>query len=119
MPPAIASLVIFVGIAGLFYLDRDKGARISGTLWLPAIWLFLISSRPASLWLGVSPMAAGDATQAYIEGSPFDRNIFIAMILIALGVIVARSNKLTPLLQKNAVLLLYFSFCLISIVWSD
>jgi exopolysaccharide production protein ExoQ len=120
MPPVIASIIFAIGILGLFWLDRDKTVRMSKALWIPAVWLFLISSRPASLWLGMSPNLKGvDATEAYVEGSPFDRNVFIFLLLAALAVLVARSGRVGSLLRKNAPILLYFSFCAVSIVWSD
>src|SRR5205823_1135255 len=120
MPPAIASIIFTIGILGLFYLDRDKTGRMSKALWIPAAWLFLISSRPTSLWLGMSPNFKGvDATEAYVEGSPIDRNVFIFLLLAALAVLVARSGRAGPLLRKNVLILLYLSFCAVSIVWSD
>jgi O-antigen ligase len=123
MPPTIASIIVMIGILGLSYLDRDKTVRMSKALWIPAVWLFLISSRPVSLWLGMGPiygvLKGVDATQAYVDGSPLDRNIFIFLMLAALPVLVARSEKVGPLLQKNVLILLYLSFCAVSIVWSD
>jgi exopolysaccharide production protein ExoQ len=120
MPPAIAFIIFTIGILGLFYLDPDKSVRMSKALWIPAVWLFLISSRPVSLWLGIAPDFKGvDATEAYVEGSPVDRNVFIFLLLAALAVLVARSGRVGPLLRKNILILLYFSFCAVSIVWSD
>lgn len=120
MPPIIASIIFTIGICGLFYLDRNEDSRVSKALWIPAVWLFLISSRPASLWLGMAPNLKGaDATEAYVEGSPLDRNVFLFLLLAALAVLVARSVKVGPLLRKNSLILLYFAFCAASIVWSD
>jgi exopolysaccharide production protein ExoQ len=120
MPPAIASIVYTIGILCLFYLDRDKTVRMSKALWIPAVWLFLISSRPASLWLGMSPNFKGlDATEAYVEGSPIDRAVFFFLLFSALAVLVARMDRVGPMLRKNVLILLYFSFCAVSIVWSD
>ena len=56
MPPIIASIIFTIGIIGLFYLDRHQDRRVSQALWIPAVWLFLISSRPLSLWLGMAPV---------------------------------------------------------------
>jgi O-antigen ligase len=120
MPPAIASIVYTIGILGLFYLDRYEESRVSKVLWIPAVWLFLISSRPVSLWLEIAPnFLAVDATEAYVEGSPIDRNVFIFLLLAALAVLLARSGRVGPLLRKNVLILLYFSFCAVSIIWSD
>jgi len=59
-----------------------------------------------------------DATQAYEEGSPFDRAVFLVLLLAALAVLILRSEKVKRLLQRNMPILLYFSFCAISILWS-
>ena len=120
MPPAIATIVFTVGILGLFYLVRGRGSRMSKGLWLSAIWIFLICSRPPSMWLGMSQNVSGvDATQAYEEGSPFDRAVFLILLVAALVVLVSRSEKVKRLLQRNMPILLYFSFCAISILWSS
>jgi exopolysaccharide production protein ExoQ len=120
MAPTLASIIFTIGILGLFHLDRNQGTRMSKALWIPAAWLFLISSRPASLWFGMSPDLKGvDATAAYVEGSPFDRNVFFFLLLVALAVLVSRAGRAEPLLRKNGLILLYFSFCAVSIVWSD
>jgi exopolysaccharide production protein ExoQ len=118
MPPAIASIIFTVGILGLFYLDRDKTVRMSKALWIPAVWLFLISSRPVSLWLGVSPDTSLDAAAAYVEGSPLDRNVFTLLLFAVIVVLAARNGRVGPLLRKNAPILLFFSFCAASILWS-
>ena len=57
MPRAVATVIYAVGILGLFYLDRDEDSRMSKALWIPAVWLFLTSSRGVSLWLGMAPGA--------------------------------------------------------------
>src|SRR6185437_11929701 len=119
MPPVIAAIIYSIGILGLFYLVRDLGSRMSKGLWVPAIWLFLICSRPPSIWLGMQGNLSGvDATQAYEEGSPFDRAVFLVLLLAALAVLILRSEKVKRLLQRNMPILLYFSFCAISILWS-
>jgi len=55
MPPQIATLLFVVGIAGLFWLDRDRSVRVSKALWLPVIWLAIDGSRPVSAWLEMNP----------------------------------------------------------------
>lgn len=122
MAPALFSIICWTGIAGLFYLDRDKKApRPSLALLIPTVWLFLNSTRSLSAWLGVSGpnLAAANAAQAYAEGSPFDRNVIAFLQLAALAVLLARSSKVQGLLRKNVLILMYFSFCLASLIWSD
>ena len=77
MSTYVAIFVFIVGIIGLFSLVRDNGTRTSKALWIPVAWLFINSSRPGSMWLGVlgigSPFSGLDQAQAYLEGSPTDR----------------------------------------------
>jgi exopolysaccharide production protein ExoQ len=122
MSPRIASIVFWAGIGGLFYLDRDKNSRVSKALWIPAVWLFIISSRALSQWLGMVslvPNRSADApSEALVEGSPLDRSLFLILLFVALAVLIARSGRVGPLLRKNPIILLYFLFCAVSISWS-
>lgn len=119
MPPIIATVIYCIGIIGLFYLDRSDGPRISKALWIPAIWLFVISSRPISFWLNVSPSYAVNASAAYEEGSPVEQVVLTTLMVAALAVLFTRADRTGSLLRKNGVLIAYFLFCLVSISWSD
>jgi exopolysaccharide production protein ExoQ len=119
MHPAIASLICAIGIAGLFFLDKGEKPRVSLALVIPAVWMFLTTTHPLSFWLGMSPDAGGESSQAYVDGSPFDRNVFIFLQLAALIVLWGKSAKVGAILRKNRLILVYFSFCLVSVLWSD
>ena len=45
--------------------------------------------------------------------------MFIFLVLAALAVLVARRSRVGSLLRKNVLVMLFFSFCVVSIVWSD
>jgi len=117
MPPTVASVLFAIGILGLFYLDRDENARLSKALWIPAVWLFMISSRGVSLWLGMAPSL--DSPEAYLEGSPIDRAVFTSLLIAGLAVVISRMERVGPLLRKNGPILLFFAFCAVSTLWSD
>src|SRR5271157_3250580 len=117
MPPTVASIIFAIGILGLFYLDRDEDSRMSKALWIPAVWLFLVSSRGVSLWLGMAPRL--DSPDVYQEGSPLDRAVFGVLLILALAVVISRMERVGPLLRKNGLILLFFAFCAVSILWSD
>ena len=74
MGPFIAAFICTCGIAGLFYLDRDRTVRTSKALWLPTIYLWIIGSRPVSDWLSGGLAGGGDSVQS--AGSPIDVAIF-------------------------------------------
>ena len=115
MPPLLATIICDIGIAGLFYLDRDPRARTSRALWLPVIYLWLIGSRPFSQWFGITSVQDNGPQ---LEGSPFDAAIFALLLVGAIGVLISRSNKVRILLAMNWPILLFFGYCLISVSWS-
>src|SRR5258708_6991272 len=117
MPPFIASIICGIGIAGLFYLDRGEKPRVSRALVIPAVWMLLNTTHPLSWWLGINQGI--DAAQSYVDGSPFDRNFTIFLQLAALIVLCRKSAKVGAMLRKNPLILVYFSFCLASVLWSD
>ena len=59
MGTPLALLICHLGVAGLFFLDRDKSVRNSKALWLPVIWLWIVGSRPVSAWLGMGSGSGG------------------------------------------------------------
>jgi exopolysaccharide production protein ExoQ len=118
MPPFIASIICGIGIAGLFYLDRGEKPRVSSALMIPALWMLLNTTHPLSFWLGMSNQGSY-TTQAYVEGNPFDRNVALVLQLAALIVLCRKSAKVGAVLRKNPLILVYFSFCLVSVLWSD
>jgi exopolysaccharide production protein ExoQ len=114
MNPSIASLICACGIAGLFYLDRDRSVRTSKALWLPVIWLWIVGSRPVSGWLGVTPTGGN----VQLDGSPLDAAVFGILSATAICVLIRRSNRTRTLLAANWPILTYFFYCLVSVAWS-
>ena len=117
MHQTVASVIFAIGILGLFYLDRDEDSRMSKALWIPAVWLFLVSSRPVTLWLGIEKTF--DGSEAYLEGSPINRAVFMGLLVAGLAVVIVRMDRVGPLLRRNGPILLFFSFCAMSVLWSD
>jgi O-antigen ligase len=119
----LASIVCIVGIAGLFYLDRDKSLRTSKALWLPVIWLWIVGSRPVSawltIWLGARPQPlGGEGLDAQLDGSPTDALVFFVILAVGTVVLFRRKTRTTALLKASLPVLLYFVYCLVSVSWS-
>jgi exopolysaccharide production protein ExoQ len=110
------AVVVIIGLLGLFAVDRFRRVRTSEALWIPVVWLFIAGSRPLSFWLFPG---MGDTTDRYVEGSPFDRNVFAALILAALIVLISRARKVGRLLRTNGPILLFLLYCGLSVFWSD
>jgi exopolysaccharide production protein ExoQ len=120
MAPNIATLVFTIGVIGFFLLDRDRSVRTSKALWVPVIWVLIAGSRPVSSWLGGGPASEGlkNADQ-YLEGNPLDRFIFSGLLLVGLVILARRKGLVSKILQRNPVITLFFTYCLISCLWSD
>ena len=112
----IATLVYAMGIAGLFWLNRERNCNASKALWLPVIWLLINSSRPVSVWLRLNP---ANSTDMYLEGSPFDRNIYLMIVAAGVAVLWGRRSAVTRFLQSNPAIIAFFLYCAISCVWAD
>jgi exopolysaccharide production protein ExoQ len=116
MNPLIATVIYSAGIVGLFWLDRDKKEHTSRAFFIPLAWYLIVGSRPVSQWFNRGPSIA---TNENLEGSPMDAAIFGALLVIAIGVLIGRRRQVVPYLKKNGPILLFFGYCLLSIVWTD
>ncbi|HWO35008.1 MAG TPA: hypothetical protein VNO32_39960, partial [Candidatus Acidoferrum sp.] len=117
MGTPLALLVCIIGIAGLFFLDRDKSVRPSLALWLPVIWLWIVGSRPVSFWLGTETTST-DTLDATLNGSPTDAAIFAALLVLGVIILLHRWKKTSAYLAVSGPILLYFLYCLVSVTWS-
>ncbi|MBZ5688642.1 MAG: O-antigen ligase family protein [Acidobacteriia bacterium] len=55
----------------------------------------------------------------YLEGNPLDAAIFAVLLVAGLAVLIARRRRARTLLQRNAPLLVFFCYCVLSVLWSD
>jgi hypothetical protein len=117
MNASLALLIFSVGVAGLFYLDRDKSIRTSKAFWLPVVWLLIAGSRPVSAWFGIGTESAGNLA-ATLDGSPMDAAVFEALIVAGLITLFQRRKKAIFLLKASVPVLVYFAYCLLSTMWS-
>src|SRR5260370_16982524 len=99
MPPQIATLLFAVGIAGLFWLDRDESVRPSKALWLPIIWLSIDGSRSVSAWLGMG--VAKEIPGQPPASSPLDQLVPPTLILLRAPILIRRGRDVTRRDRKS------------------
>jgi O-antigen ligase len=118
MPPALAALLTAGFIAALF-LREGKRARgpLSPALWLPVLWLAVISSRFISQW--IDTFSGGFTFSSVEDGNPLDAAYFSALILVGGAVLAQRRAVVDALVRNNRLLLLFLLFGLVSVAWSD
>jgi exopolysaccharide production protein ExoQ len=115
--PSVATILFAIGIAGLFWLDRDGSVRTSKGIWLPVIWLWIGNSRSVSVWLGVDlPTQVPGQLPA---SSQLDQLVAFALMLFGVIVLIRRRRRVTGVLKTSWPIVLYFSYALVSLVFSD
>src|SRR5687767_6415736 len=95
----LISFLIFV----VWLIKRDTASRqgISAALWIPTLWVGIISSRPVSSWLGSG--GPGDT----LDGSPVDRTFYLIIIVAALITLSRRAVDWGWLTSKNWPIVLF------------
>ncbi len=109
MPPQIATVLFAVGIAGLFWLDRDGSLRPSKALWLPRIWVCIAAH---GLCLPGSGWSAGGNPWSASPGQRDRPDVAGVLMLLGAIVLIRRRRKVRDLLKASWPIVLYFSFCL-------
>lgn len=118
MSPTVAIVLTIVFIVAVFKIDFRKEFRQSYALWIPLIWMMRSISKPFSFWVDPTTPPANPAMDI-IEGNPIDRAIFIVLIFLSLIVLFRRKIDWRLFFKKNIWIVIWFSYCLISILWSD
>jgi exopolysaccharide production protein ExoQ len=120
MNPIIATAAFIFGIVGLFWLNRGQHVRESSAIWIPTIWLLINASRPLSLWLDAIGLThASGSADVYVEGSPVDAAILALLLIAGLLILAGRVTRLGSILSRNLAVVVYFSYCLLSVFWSE
>jgi exopolysaccharide production protein ExoQ len=118
VPPPIATVVCIVWIVGLFVLDRDGKTRTSKALWISVAWLLIAGSRPITLWFQTSSTVSS-AERFNTEANPLNAVVFFVLMAAGLIALVRRGRQVAGLLQANWPVVLYASYCGLSVLWSD
>jgi exopolysaccharide production protein ExoQ len=113
----VATLLYAAGILVLFLLNRDPKTKTSGAIFVPFFWMLVAGSRNVGEWLQMG--APTDGGDAYLEGNPFDRNLLAGLVALGLIILIRRRKRVAKILKSNLPVLLFFSYCALSILWSD
>ena len=117
MPPIVATILCFMGIFWLFFLDREGSEKTSKALWIPVIWLLIGGSRNVGQWIQMSsPM---DRSERYLDGNPIDRAVLGLLMLLGFIVLFKRHRQVLTILRSSGPVLLFFFYCMVSCVWSE
>ena len=115
MNPKLALFLCILFILWLLRQERKRHLDVSNALWAPLLWFGILGSRPLSMWFGFGGDGQGDPT----DGSPFDRFVFQALIVLGLVILARRRVGLSAVIKRNKWLFLFFLYLGISVIWSD
>ncbi|MDR2729005.1 MAG: hypothetical protein LBB56_07715, partial [Chitinispirillales bacterium] len=95
----------------------DEKERVSLSMWLPLLWMLRCGSRSLIYWFDPQAAMASDSNDL-LTGNPFDRNFFIALEVMAFGVLAYRKFDVLYFAKNNKMLVLLFIYMLSSSLWS-
>jgi len=114
MPPQVAMLLCVTVIVCLWRSDMRWRRASSRALWVPGIWLAIISSRPLGYWFGMG--GAAGATSA--EGSPINLVVQGALMFTGLVILQRRSIDWGAVWGHNKTLIVFYLYLTLTAVWS-
>ncbi len=118
MPPQLALVITLVFVAWLFWRDIGEKPNITGAIWLPTIWMFLVASKAPSKWLSILGFPGLMATSTE-EGSSFDAATLLVLIALGIWVLAKRRVGLTEFVRDNPWLTLFIFYCFLATFWAD
>ncbi len=92
--------------------------KVSAAMWLPLLWVLRCGSRSLLYWFDPQAAMAADSAD-YMTGNPFDRNFFLALEFLGLGVLIWRRFDVVYFIRHNPFLVLIYTYLLVSLLWSD
>lgn len=116
MPPQTATFACVLFILWLLFRDA-KQHKVSHALWIPLAWAVIVGSRPISYWLDYGHSFGGGG--GYIEDSPFDRMLFLGLLVAGAAVLARRGFNWTRFFRENRWLCVYFLYLFLSTTWAD
>lgn len=117
MPASVAAFLCLGFVAWLLFLGQKGLEGVSRSLWLPTLWVAIIASRPVGCWF--SDDDASVDPNAYLDGSPIDRNVFLLLIFLGIIVLARRRLDWKMVAGMNGWLWLFYGYMTFSVVWSE
>ena len=115
--PLVALTLCLCFSAWLLWRERRRRPFLSWALWIPTTLLFILGSRPVSLWLGGN-LRTGVFTGNTAETSPLDQFFYLFVLLASLLVAASRRVMWRKLFAQNFALMLFYLYFAVSVLWS-
>jgi O-antigen ligase len=93
--------------------------RPSAWIFIPYIWLFLISSRAISRWLSMTPLDGSVPDPDLSDTSPLDSAVLLGLMILGLFCLGSRAKLTKEVLSRNKYVVLLYLHMVASIAWSN
>src|SRR6266566_4142866 len=115
-PPIVALFLTVAFIVFLFRRDFRESPNVTGALWIPLVWMLLLSSRSPTQWLALGGYMQGNSVE---EGNPLDACVYFTLIVAGFYILNKRQVSLSEIFRNNGWLMAFLLYCFIAIFWSD
>lgn len=112
MPRQLALFLCVAFILWLFRTDIKWRKMSSPALWIPAIWLAIIGSRPVGCWLG------GGLSTSAVQGNLYNLLIQGSLMVASLLVLQRRTFDWRTFVKDNKALVALYSYFALTALWS-
>ena len=119
MPPFVAFLIALGFIYWLFREDARERPVGSKGLWVPALFLLILSTRPVAYWFGATTNRYGDDSDAGPGGSTADLAVLGLLIFAVVRVLKNRRVQWGSFVSRNLSILALYAFFLASVLWAE
>ena len=117
MPPIVALLFGYAVVFWLFRMDIKQRTLPSKAMWVPMLWLAIISSKPVSFWLGRIGLQSGGSSN--LEGNSIDLVAYLVLIVAAAVILQRRHFSWGGFAARNKILLLLYAYLALTALWSE
>ncbi len=117
-------MIVYLGYLFVYFLvavDRKWRGPVSWALLPPALWLAMVSSRPASFWFGGGSsisLSERNTDLSNLDGSPINVVVLGALLVSSIWILVQRKVDWGEFISKNKGLIALYLFYAVSSLWS-
>lgn len=107
--------------------DIRQSDPFSSGMWVSFVWLVIVATRPVIYWLhpslfiGFSQRISWEQQRSIeiVQSNSLDRNVILILMFVGLMILFGRRNGFQLRASDNRWLVVFFLYCLVSILWSD